>query len=169
VPWDAIDLVPQFTRGRPLPITGIVWHTLEGSSSGARSWWRQCDCASAEFIIERSGLVVLCVDLGNTAWHAGTRWVNGVHTGRTPYWRAHNANHGNVGIELEGSASQPSFPAAQIEGAKQLARWLTRRYGIPAEHRANDMSGHKRHSEVSNQRSDPGPNFPLAEIIQACR
>lgn len=165
VPWDRVRLTRAFTPGRNHPVVGLVWHTLEGSTTGALDWWDGCMCGSAHFIVSRNGDIVLAVRLHDRAWHAGTNRA----TGRSEYWRNTDANEHTVGIELEGFANREPFPAAQLASCKRLAVWLTRQYTIVPEYRPNDIRGHKNHADVSNQRSDPGRHFPMDEVLAACR
>jgi N-acetyl-anhydromuramyl-L-alanine amidase AmpD len=166
VPWDTVQHIRSgHTPGRSARIVGIVWHTLEDNvAQSSINWWETCHCGGAHFIVQKSGRIIQTVKLHDTAWHAGTT----TGSGRSAFWRQNNANGSTVGIELEGKAAD-GFTRRQIASAKKLARWLTKQYGIVAEHRPNSLPGHKRHSDISNERSDPGPHFPMDEILAACR
>jgi N-acetyl-anhydromuramyl-L-alanine amidase AmpD len=167
VPWDAARLIRRpFTVGRGgACVCSVVWHSLEGSADGAISWWESQGGASAHFIITRAGRILLTVPLEHTAWHAGTDGTpgSGVY-GRTPFWRTHNVNQHSVGVELEGFAAT-GFTHEQAASARRLADWLTAQYPIPRAHTRDQYAGHHRHSEISAQRSDPGPFFQWEWVL----
>ena len=108
----------------------------------------------------RDGEVVLNVQLENIAWHAGTD----ASIARTPFWQRNNINAFSVGIELEGYAAT-GFTAPQYTSARRIADWLTATYPIPREHTLDQIDGHHLHSELSNQRHDPGPSFAWAAVL----
>jgi hypothetical protein len=47
--------------------------------------------------------------------------------------------------------------------------YLRRKYDIDTEYTRDEIRGHTRHSDISSQRSDPGPNFPLEDILAEIR
>ena len=168
-PWDIVDYVPQNSGPNTDPPIGIVWHTLEGTSEGARQWWRSCKCASAHFIVQKNGLIVKCVEPTWYAWHAGLDFD---WQARAPFWRpstGHNANQHCIGIEMEATAALGDFTEAQLQAAERLARWVTAQWHVVPEHRPNDLAGHRLHSEISALRTDPGPFFPLDRMLSACQ
>lgn len=124
------------------------------------SWWNSSGGASAHLIVRRDGSVWLTVQPKDIAWHAGTD----ASTGRTPFWRTHNVNPHSLGIECEGFAAEP-FPAAQVAAIRRVADWLTATYPIPRAHTVDQVAGHHAHSEISNQRGDPGPHWDWSWVL----
>ncbi|PKO33382.1 MAG: 1,6-anhydro-N-acetylmuramyl-L-alanine amidase AmpD [Betaproteobacteria bacterium HGW-Betaproteobacteria-7] len=100
---------------------------------------------SAHFYVRRDGHIVQFVACDQRAWHAGaSQW-----SGRQ------NCNDYSVGIELEGSDSQP-FAQPQYVALDQLIDALRQRYPITA------LVGH---SDVApGRKSDPGPCFDWARV-----
>ena len=123
-------------------------------------WNDPTSSASAHLVILRDGSVVLTVELDNIAWHAGTD----ASIGRTPFWQRNNINPFSVGIELEGFAVT-GFTPQQFLAARRVADWLTAHYNIPREHTLDQIEGHHLHSELSNQRHDPGPTFSWQAVL----
>lgn len=102
---------------------------------------------SAHFYIRRDGRVIQFVGCDQRAWHAG----NSTWCGRD------NCNDYSVGIELEGSDSQP-FTPAQYTALWPLLDALRQRYPIVA------LAGH---SDVApGRKTDPGPFFDWAAVRQ---
>lgn len=168
VPWTSQILITagfstpeQWPIARPRPINSVVWHDMEGYLPAAIATWNQGN-AGAHLCILMDGRVVLTCKLENIAWHAGTDANNG----RTQFWKTHNINPYSVGIELEGFYDK-GYTAYQIAACVQVARYLTQQYGIVKEHTFDHIPGHHTHSELSNQRLDPGPYFPLDKILGA--
>lgn len=100
---------------------------------------------SAHFYIRRDGRVTQFVGCDQRAWHAGqSGWC-----GRD------NCNDYSVGIELEGSDSQP-YEAAQYAALWPLLDALQGRYPISA------VAGHCH--IAPGRKSDPGPYFDWAAL-----
>lgn len=170
VPWNREILITagfstpaEWGIAAPRPIKAIVWHDMEGYLPGAIARWNS-GVAGAHLCILTDGQIVLTVRLENIAWHAGTDAA----VGRTPFWKTHNINAYSVGIEIEGFFIRGYTPA-QINACIRLGRWLTAKYGILTEHTMDRIEGHHLHSELSNQRLDPGPLFPIDQIIGALK
>lgn len=169
--WDSVNLITagfstpsEWSTTDPRTINGIVWHDMEGWLAGAIATWNT-GVAGAHLCILRDGSVVLTVALSNIAWHAGTNNVPGSGTyGRTPFWRSHNINPTSIGIELEGFVVSGYTPQ-QIDACVRVGVYLTRMYGIEPSRQYDNLEGHHLHSEISAMRSDPGPLFPIDEII----
>ncbi|MBI2277646.1 MAG: 1,6-anhydro-N-acetylmuramyl-L-alanine amidase AmpD [Dechloromonas sp.] len=100
---------------------------------------------SAHFYVRRDGRITQFVGCDQRAWHAGSsQWC-----GRD------NCNDYSVGIELEGSDTQP-FTSAQYAALWRLIDALRRRYPIAA------MAGH---SDIApGRKTDPGPHFDWAAV-----
>jgi hypothetical protein len=93
--------------------------------------------------IDADGSIVQMVPFNRVAWHAGSdtaKQIPGLG------W----ANQTTVGIELVGRGK--SFPAAQVEAAKQVWRAIVRAYAIPRQFAMLE------HSKIDpSRRDDPGP------------
>jgi hypothetical protein len=147
----------------PRPIRSIVWHDMEGYLAGAIATWNQ-GAASAHLCVLRDGTIVRTVEIENIAWHAGTDAA----TGRTAFWKAHNINPYSIGVELEGFTTSGYTPE-QVAACVAIGRWALARYGIQPVRGGDGLDGHHLHSEISNQRSDPGPLFPFDAILSAIK
>ncbi len=100
---------------------------------------------SAHFYIRRDGRITQFVGCDRRAWHAGqSAWC-----GRD------NCNDYSVGIELEGSDSQP-YAAGQYAALWQLLDALGGRYPIAA------VAGHCH--VAPGRKTDPGPYFDWAAL-----
>jgi AmpD protein len=95
---------------------------------------------SAHFLIRRDGALIQFLPCRRRAWHAGaSRW-----RGRP------RCNDFSVGIELEGTDTQP-YAGAQYATLARLTRALMRRYPITA------VVGHC--DVAPGRKTDPGPAF----------
>lgn len=100
---------------------------------------------SAHFYVRRDGQVTQFVGCDQRAWHAGS----------SCWGERDNCNDYSVGIELEGSDTQP-FGAAQYEALWLLLGALLTRYPIVA------MAGHSH--VATGRKTDPGPFFDWAAV-----
>ena len=100
---------------------------------------------SSHFLIRRDGELVQFVPTCRRAWHAG----------QSAWQGRENCNDYSVGIELEGSDSQP-FTAAQYAALWSLVRKLRARYPIAA------LAGHCHVAQ--GRKTDPGPHFDWAGV-----
>ncbi|GAA5177319.1 1,6-anhydro-N-acetylmuramyl-L-alanine amidase AmpD [Niveibacterium umoris] len=95
---------------------------------------------SAHFLIRRDGAIEQFVPTTRRAWHAGASCWNG----------RERCNDFSVGIELEGSDTQP-FEALQYPALAGLIR------SIAGRHPVADLAGH---SDIApGRKTDPGPFF----------
>ena len=100
---------------------------------------------SAHFYVRRDGRVIQFVGCDRRAWHAG----------QSGWCERANCNDYSVGIELEGSDSQP-FTAEQYAALWLLLDSLRARYPIAA------IAGH---SHIApGRKTDPGPYFDWAAL-----
>ena len=104
---------------------------------------------SAHFLMRRDGRVIQFVGCDRRAWHAG----------QSTWQDRENCNDFSVGIELEGSDSQP-FTAEQYAALWPLIRKLRARYPIRA------LAGHCH--VASGRKTDPGPCFDWAAVRSRC-
>ena len=102
---------------------------------------------SAHFLIRRDGRVIQFVGCDRRAWHAGQSAWNG----------RENCNDYSVGIELEGSDSQP-YAAAQYAALWRVLAALRARYPLTA------IAGHCH--VAPGRKSDPGPFFDWAAVAR---
>lgn len=111
-----------------------------------------CDMTvSAHCLVERDGNILQFVSFLERAWHAGAS-----------QWRGESAcNNFSIGIELEGSDSDP-YAEAQYVSLAGLIRVLRASYAHIA---ADAITGH---SDIAPARkTDPGPNFDW-EKLKVC-
>jgi N-acetyl-anhydromuramoyl-L-alanine amidase len=95
---------------------------------------------SAHFYVSRTGELVQFVACGRRAWHAGIS-----------NWRGRDrCNDFSVGIELEGTDSEP-YADRQYDSLAGLTRALAARYPIA------DIVGHA--DIAPGRKTDPGPGF----------
>jgi AmpD protein len=95
---------------------------------------------SAHFLIRRNGTLIQFVSCNDRAWHAGV----------SSYQGRERCNDFSIGVELEGSDTQP-FDAAQYQTLADLTRALTAIYPIQA------VVGHS--AIAPGRKTDPGPCF----------
>ena len=104
-----------------------------------------CSCleglrVSAHFLIDRNGHVTQFVSCDQRAWHAGVSSFDG----------REQCNDFSIGIELEGTDTEP-FTDAQYASLAKLSSCLRARYPLLA------VRGH---SDIAPRRkTDPGPFF----------
>lgn len=95
---------------------------------------------SSHFLVRRDGELVQFVSCDARAWHAGVSSWNG----------RQRCNDFSIGVELEGSDTQP-FTPAQYRRLVALTRVLRKRYPL------SDITGH---SDIApGRKTDPGPCF----------
>ena len=104
---------------------------------------------SAHFVIRRDGRLLQFVGCDRRAWHAG----------QSSWQGRENCNDYSVGIELEGSDSQP-FTEAQYAALMPLIAKLRARYPIRA------VVGHCH--VAPGRKTDPGPCFDWAALRSRC-
>lgn len=95
---------------------------------------------SAHFLIRRDGALQQFVSANDRAWHAGTS----IYAGRE------RCNDFSIGIELEGTDTEP-FSHSQYEVLAQLTHALQQRYLL------TDIAGHSHIAPM--RKTDPGPHF----------
>lgn len=132
---------------------------MEGWLAGAIATWNT-GAAGAHLCVLRNGEIVLTCPIEYVAWHAGTDY----QTGRTMFWRRNNINQASIGVELEGFHDR-GFTNEQFDACRKIALWGEVEYGIPRVHTYDQIEGHHSHSEISNQRGDPGPYFDYARVL----
>ncbi|UTF59664.1 1,6-anhydro-N-acetylmuramyl-L-alanine amidase AmpD [Gilvimarinus sp. DA14] len=108
---------------------------------------------SAHALISRSGELVQFVSLDDRAWHAGRSCFAGVE----------ECNDYSIGIELEGTDTDP-YTDAQYQTLTQAAQAIMRKYpGVTS----NRIAGH---SDIApGRKTDPGDAFDWARFLQALK
>jgi N-acetyl-anhydromuramyl-L-alanine amidase AmpD len=143
-------------------IDAIVIHTVEGTASGAITWFQNPQAkVSAHYVISKTGEITQMVEIEDVAFT------------QTYY------NQRAIGIECEGRASDPrNWTEPMMRSLIQLTAWLCQTYGIAAEHptgqaTANtqrgrfDKPGLIGHSQLQPwNKSDPGPSFPWDRFVR---
>lgn len=100
---------------------------------------------AAHCLIRRDGEIVQYVSFNDRAWHAGVSQWQG----------RERCNDFSIGIELEGTDTQP-FTAAQYQSLVSVSELLISEYPISVE----NITGH---SDVApGRKTDPGPAFDWA-------
>lgn len=166
---DASGWVADYGTRRTLE--AIVWHDMEGYLPGAIARWNG-GFAGAHLCVLKNGTVVLTCKIQDVAYHAGTdnSQFGGTY-GRSLFWRSHNINPHSIGVELEGfvDARDGGYTEAQIQACVRIARWARVQLGVQHAHTFDQVAGHHLHGELSTSRSDPGPLFPIARILEESR
>ena len=104
---------------------------------------------SAHCFIDRSGVVTQFVPFHLRAWHAGRSCFNGEA----------ECNDFSIGIELEGTDTQP-YTAAQYSALCELTRDIMAAYPAITPQR---IVGH---SDIApDRKSDPGPAFDWSRYL----
>ncbi|MFB2662257.1 1,6-anhydro-N-acetylmuramyl-L-alanine amidase AmpD [Shewanella mangrovisoli] len=106
---------------------------------------------SAHFLIRRDGECVQYVSCEDRAWHAGV----------SRYGERENCNDFSIGIELEGTDTEP-YTAAQYQQLTELTRALLAQYPALT---AQRIVGH---CDIAPMRkTDPGPSFNWERYLTA--
>jgi N-acetyl-anhydromuramyl-L-alanine amidase AmpD len=174
---DSVPLVQakNFTPGRKSPVTLIVIHDMEAgentnTAENCAAFFAGANApqASAHYNCDNDS-IVCSVRPEDTAWHTAERRTNSC----------------GIGIEQAGYAAQTKddwadpYSHSMIFGqVAPLVKALSDRYSIPlVEITADDMkagnfSGVTTHAAISEAfvpggHTDPGPNYPLTEMIAA--
>ena len=106
---------------------------------------------SAHLFIERSGRLTQFVPFDHCAWHAGVSSFRG-KSGCNTY---------SIGIELEGTDTQP-YTAKQYRRLSSTLRWLLRNYPRLAIDR---IVGHN--EIAAGRKTDPGASFDWQRALTA--
>jgi len=103
---------------------------------------------SAHFLIDRTGHITQFVSCNERAWHAGVSSFEG----------RQQCNDFSIGIELEGTDTDP-YTEAQYETLQRLTCSITDRYRLRA------VRGH--HHIAPDRKTDPGVSFDWVRFSQA--
>jgi len=139
---------PNKERGRGgYRAEAIVVHIMDGTLVGTDRWFADpASRVSAHYGVGAGGEVHHYVAEGDTAWHAGRRYL--------PTWRAIkpdvNPNLYTIGIEHEGKADTP-WSDAMLATSTQLAAEICNRWSI-----APDREHLVGHREIYARKTCPG-------------
>jgi len=131
----------------PGDVDAVIIHTVEGSASGAVSWFHDCTYnglgsqVSAHYVVSESGSVTQVVAEEDIGWHVSC-------------W-----NSFTIGIEHEGYASDSFHPDALYQASAALTTDILGDWNLPVD-RAYVM-GHVEIDSNCNQNGhwDPGPGW----------
>jgi N-acetyl-anhydromuramyl-L-alanine amidase AmpD len=142
----------------------VIIHSCEGAYTGCWSWLANPDArVSTHYVVREDGReITQMVAEAQRAWHIGSRYDCALNSGADCWRNGHSNNHFTLGIELAGYASQPLWPAAQIDASARLVCDVTRRHDIPRD--AIHILGHAQLQP--HDRSDPGRNWPWEEFFR---
>ena len=155
---------PNFnSRPAGVGVEMVIIHTCEGNYSGCWSWLTNPAAgASAHYVVADFGEVSQLVREANRAWHIAASYDCNLNGGVMCGRQGQSSNNFTVGIEHGGFASQPSFPAAQIDSSAALSCDISRDHGVP-----RDRNHFVAHGQLQPwNRTDPGPNWPWTSYIQ---
>ena len=142
----------NYTNGSRTSVNTVVIHTVQGSYSGAISWFQNASAsASAHYVVRSSdGEITQTVDEEDIAWHAG-------------HW---DTNQNSIGIEHEGYVAEPDkwYTESLYSASARLTRDICDRYGIPIDR--SHIIGHNEVPGCSNPggggsscHTDPGSGW----------
>ena len=106
---------------------------------------------SSHLLIERTGAVIQFVDFRDRAWHAG----------RSSFDGRDNCNDYSIGIELEGTDTEP-YTDAQYDALTAVTRTIMAAYPDVTSAR---ITGHEH--IAPGRKTDPGPAFDWPRYRQA--
>lgn len=147
----------HYDRGRTQPIRSVVLHSTAGTAPGDANWLYAggniFNPVSCHYYIDKLGVITQLVDDQNTAWHAGrSEWtIDGIRRSGLNAW--------SIGIELSNrNNGVDPYPAAQVQAALELTRYLVARYEIP-------RSQLVRHLDISPGRKTDPMAFPWPSFV----
>ena len=174
----AYPLIPakHFSIGRGgKKIRMIVLHTMEtpetvGRAKQVAQWFGSAKApqASAHYCVDPTDIIQSVVD-SNTAWAVDD----------------FDLNQQSISIELAGSASQTvaqwhdAYSTKEFAKLVELSKGLMKAYDIPAVHLTTEQildgksKGFCYHADITAAKkiagghTDPGKNFPMAELLKA--
>src|SRR6056297_2891528 len=139
-------------------INWIIIHTVQGTASGAVSWFQNPDAnVSAHFTTAEDGYLYQSLSEQNIGWHAGN-------------W---SYNEASIGIEHGGYVSG-TYEDAQYRKTADLCAYLCEQYGIPkkratyvpSDSNDNETGGIIGHDQVpGSSHTDPGDNWDWSYFI----
>lgn len=106
---------PNFSRGRVIDPTGIIFHHTAGRFAGSLDWvTRKESGVSYHYMIDMNGDIYEIVDPTRRAWHAGVSLFNG----------RNDCNSFMIGIAFGGNTNQRDLTMNEHESARNLVRYL---------------------------------------------
>ncbi len=156
--------------GRPNVPKALVFHTPEEMPDGIEStpvWFQNPAAgASTQAYADNDGDLYVMLADGECAWACGTkagvnRHWKGVRDAYPPWGEPGVSNNClTLNIEIEGFAASLNMPEAQYQTVLAWAKEKCALYGIPI-----DRDHLVAHSELSLDRTDPGPLFPWDRLM----
>lgn len=150
--WSAANKANYTNADRPHsdPIKKVIIHTMQGSYSGTKSWFKNANSeVSAHYIIRsKDGEITQMVHDEDIGWHAGN-------------W---DVNVESIGIEHEGYIDNPKkwFTNKMYESSAKLVASICDRYGIPVDR--DHIIGH---AEVPGaDHTDPGKGWDWSKYMK---
>lgn len=160
---ERLGIIYHFTRGR-FPSD---YRVLHGDTA------RQVTC---HFYIDPEGGIHQFVDTDHYAWCNGLEY-NSNHAKKHILTSRYNPNVTCISIEIsnigdlyqaeygpKSSKAYQPYPTSQVYAVTSLTRQLCDLYAIPV-----DNKHLVRHSDLDTWKYDPGPKFPLTEIIHCVK
>lgn len=157
----------RFAAGRAMgPPRVLVLHATAGSHPGDYHWLRKGGgetpdtYVSCHYYIDKGGRIAQLVRDHDAAYHCGaSSWaVDGQQVGGSHAGVA-RLNWLSIGCELENrNTGADPYPAAQVDAAVALFRWLAATYQIP---RGQVV----RHRDIAPERKTDPAGFPWPEFV----
>lgn len=168
---------------RKLPVDMLVFHfTASGSVTSTVNWFKNPDAnASSHYVLGQDGEVVQMVYLKDRAWHAGrSEWegttdINSCSIGieivnwgkleaKGEFYCCWPNNYGKIYsgpvFKAEDGTFWAEYTDIQIKNCIRLGRELVEKFEIPKDR----ILGH---SDIApGRKTDPGPAFPIAEVLE---
>ena len=139
-----------YTKGRTLPIEGIILHSTEGTEPGdvATLSGKTGRQVSVHYYVTRASKIYHFVQESDTAWHAGAVSA------------PHYSNAATIGIEQEHIDGKQGWPDSQIQTVAELIRSIESRHGILP------ISAHAAVAIPRGRKTDPGTDYPWDTLHQ---
>lgn len=139
----------------------VIIHTCEGSYSSCVNTFLS-SAVSAHYVVSTTGEVTQMVRESRTGQHISATYDCKNNSNQMCELNGRGSNGLTIGIEHAGSASQTSFPAAQVGSSAKVVCSVTKRWGIPRDR--YHVVGHGQLQPWN--RVDPGRNWPWTSYMQ---
>lgn len=139
----------------------VIIHTCEGSYSSCVNTFLN-DQTSAHYVVSTTGEVTQMVRESRMGQHISATYDCKNNSNQMCELNGRGSNGLTIGIEHAGSASQTSFPAAQISASAKVVCSATKRWSIPRDR--YHVVGHGQLQPWN--RVDPGKNWPWTSYMQ---
>ncbi len=139
----------------------VIIHTCEGSYSSCVNTFLS-SVVSAHYVVSTTGEVTQMVRESRTGQHISATYDCKNNSQQLCELNGRGSNGLTIGIEHAGSASQSSFPSAQVSSSAKVVCSVTKRWGIPRDR--YHVVGHGQLQPWN--RVDPGRNWPWTSYMQ---